>query len=321
MTSPGVLGFCFVDGAAGERPPPLAWPGGSSLVDQVCLDIGPSAYEVECAFWSDLTGWSLHESSLAEFRHLTRPSHQPFRFLLQRRGEDHDHVRVHLDISSQDRVGEVARHVALGARIQVQTGLFTVLRDPGGATYCVTDRDPATGLLDTRSRPALADDEVSLLRGFLDHHRHTIRLKSAGVTPEQLRTQIPPSDLTLGGMLAHLAYVEDHWFTVMLLGEEDEVPWLEADWTDPDWDWRLVETLSPQQLRALFDQHVARSDTTLVRLLARDGLDQLSVRQSHGGQGGHFSLRWVLLHLIEEYARHIGHADLIRQSLDGSAGA
>jgi hypothetical protein len=148
LRSPGGLTFCMVGRPASRRPPPATWPGGSrSLVDQVCLDIPSGGYAEECGFWEALTGWELTASPGSEFSRLTRPPGIPLRLLLQRLGEPSGTVRAHLDLASEDRVSETLRHAALGASVLAENAHWTVLRDPVGSTYCITDRDPGTGML------------------------------------------------------------------------------------------------------------------------------------------------------------------------------
>jgi predicted enzyme related to lactoylglutathione lyase len=147
MRSPGGLTFCFVPHHGGERDRPAAWSNGhTSLVDQVCLDIPREQHRRELAFWQELTGWELTQSS-HEFHHLTRPEGMPFRLLLQLLGEETGPVRAHLDLATTDRDAEVKRHEALGAERVARHEHFTVLRDPAESPYCVTDREPATGVL------------------------------------------------------------------------------------------------------------------------------------------------------------------------------
>ena len=149
LRSPGGFVFCFVRKPLAERPFPARWPGQhESVVDQVCLDIAAQGYEAECGFWSELTGWPQRPSvSRPEFRHLLRPDGQPIRLLLQRRGEAADAtVAGHLDLACDDRPAEVARHVDLGAVVVADPGGgWTVLCDPAGSVYCITDRDPRPG--------------------------------------------------------------------------------------------------------------------------------------------------------------------------------
>lgn len=147
-TSPGGFAFCLNVSAGGERPGPVAWPGGhSSLVDQVTLDIPPDEYDAECDFWAELTGWELAPTSAPYMRQLVRPAGMPLRLLLQRRDEGVGPVTAHLDIATTDREAEVARHLALGAVIDGGGPRWTRLRGPAEMLYCVTDRDPVTGLL------------------------------------------------------------------------------------------------------------------------------------------------------------------------------
>jgi len=152
VSSPGGFVHCFVRAGHHVRPEPVRWPRGhESLVDQVCLDIPPSAYEAECRYWSELTGWRLRRSaSRPEFHHLERPPGVPLRLLLQRLDADHPDavapVTAHLDLACDDRAAEVARHVSLGATVVSDPGGgWTVLHDPAGSSYCVTDRDPHAG--------------------------------------------------------------------------------------------------------------------------------------------------------------------------------
>jgi hypothetical protein len=117
-----------------------------------------------------------------------------------------------------------------------------------------------------------------------------------------------------------MAHVEDDWFGVMLMGREYVEPWASADWdADRDWEMTSAAADSPQELRRLLDEAIDASDAILDQVLVDDGLDRLSVREDRRG-GGPFNLRWILVHMIEEYARHNGHADLIRESIDGARG-
>lgn len=146
--SPGGMPYCRNEGETGVRPLPRIWAGGqTSLVDQVCLDVPAPRYDEECAFWAAETGWELREGSRPEFRYLVRPDEMPLRVLLQRRDDAEGPVRAHLDIATTDRAAETDRHRELGARVEATRNSWTVLRDPGGTPYCITDRDPYTGLL------------------------------------------------------------------------------------------------------------------------------------------------------------------------------
>jgi uncharacterized damage-inducible protein DinB len=146
-------------------------------------------------------------------------------------------------------------------------------------------------------------------------------MKCAGLTRAQLAQPLPPSDMTLGGMMKHLAVVDQSWLEDDFAGRGLMPPFDTVDWeADEDWEWHTARDDTPEELLALFDEAVRRSDAVLDEALAPGGpgLDGLSVREDY--ERGRFSLRWIVLHLIEEYARHNGHADLIRESIDGRTG-
>lgn len=149
LRSPGGLLFCCVGHAACLRAPAATWPDGSrSAVDQVCIDAPAHLDAAERDFWTELTGWSPQRSSVSDaFSSLTRPVGQPLRLLFQRVDDDRPAVTAHLDVACSDRATETARHLALGAGLVAEHEWWTVLRDPSGAAYCLTDRDPVTGLL------------------------------------------------------------------------------------------------------------------------------------------------------------------------------
>jgi uncharacterized damage-inducible protein DinB len=174
--------------------------------------------------------------------------------------------------------------------------------------------------VDPRVDPPLHGDEVATLRAFLTYHRDTLRLKCAGLTQEQLAEPLPPSDMTLGGLLKHLALVESQWFDYFFRDLALAPPFDTTDWdVEPDWEFDSARHDSPEELYALFDGAVRRADEVVDEALARGGLDEESARTSpHTGET--FTLRWILVHLIEEYSRHNGHADLIRESIDGQKG-
>lgn len=170
-----------------------------------------------------------------------------------------------------------------------------------------------------RPEPPLAADETATLLGFLDFQRATLAWKCAGLDAAGLNTKVAASSMTLGGMLKHLALVEDSWFSRTLHGRERLPPWDAVDWTaDPDWDWHSAALDSPEQIRAQWQESVTRARACVAEALATGGLDQLAKRTMRDGSA--FSLRWILCHMIEEYARHNGHADLIRESIDGETG-
>ena len=131
-----------------------------------------------------------------------------------------------------------------------------------------------------------------------------------------MRTTLGPSTMTLGGLTKHLALVEDHYFTHQLHGRDYPAVWAPmAD--DPDWEWASAHDDTPEELRRLWLESVARSDVAVQEALADGGLDRL-VDEPDGNDP--FNLRRVIVDMVEEYARHTGHADLIRESIDGLVG-
>ena len=168
-----------------------------------------------------------------------------------------------------------------------------------------------------RQDPPLQADERATLSAFLDYHRATLLAKIEGLGREHLAVAaVPTSALTLAGLVKHLAVVEDSWFQEEFLGLELE-PWASAPWhDDPDWDFHSAVDDEPADLVALYRAAIERSRAVVA---AASSLDALSVRESRR-EGTPFSLRWILLHMIEETARHNGHADLLREAIDGSTG-
>ncbi|MBZ5739811.1 VOC family protein [Nocardioides mangrovi] len=143
LRSPGGFVFCYVAHPASRRPSPATWPDGTrSMVDQVCLDVPPSSYDVEVGFWRTVTGWDLTDVDEAEFERLQPPDEQPLRWLVQRLDDDQPTVDAHLDLAASDRDAEVARHVALGATVVAGHDWWTLLTDPTGLRYCITRRTP-----------------------------------------------------------------------------------------------------------------------------------------------------------------------------------
>jgi uncharacterized damage-inducible protein DinB len=170
-----------------------------------------------------------------------------------------------------------------------------------------------------RPEPPLAADETATLLGFLEYQRATLAWKCAGLDTAGLRATVAASSMTLGGMLKHLAYVENWWCSQRLHGRDPEPPWDTVDWkADPDWDWHSAAEDTPEQLHLLWEDAVARSRSLVAEALADGGLERLARRAWPDGRTP--SLRWILVHLIEEYGRHNGHADLLRESVDGLTG-
>lgn len=172
---------------------------------------------------------------------------------------------------------------------------------------------------DERREPPLNGSEAETLVGFLEYQRATLERKCRGLSDEQLRVTLPPSTMTLAGLLKHLAYVEDGWCAEVLGGQPMSEPWASVDWeADRDWEWHSAKDDEGASLRALWTERVARSREIVGGILARGEGALGDVFDDDGRRL--VSLRWVLTHLIEEYARHNGHADLIRESIDGATG-
>lgn len=167
--------------------------------------------------------------------------------------------------------------------------------------------------------PPLAGTEAEHLTGALDRLRTTFRWKADDLDAAGLQTRIGASALTLGGLLKHLAACEDYMFTTKLRGEPLGAPWEATGWDGSnDWEFTSAASDTPEQLCALWDGAVERSRARLGAALADGGLDQLV--HASGPDGRHASLRRLVCDLIEEYGRHTGHADLLREAADGRAG-
>jgi len=172
---------------------------------------------------------------------------------------------------------------------------------------------------DSPWEPPLAGTEAEHLVGALDRLRSTFRWKADDLDTAGLQTRIGASSLTLGGLLKHLALVEDHSSTTKLHGEPPGAPWEAVDWdADPDWEFISAAGDTPEQLYALWDDAVARSRVRFDAALADGGLDQLV--HASWPDGRHASLRRLLCDLVEEYGRHTGQADLLREAVDGRVG-
>ena len=157
-------------------------------------------------------------------------------------------------------------------------------------------------------------DEIDTALITLERNRRTFAWKCADIDAQALALSLAPSSVTLGGLLKHLAWVEELYFQHRLAGRPLMTPFdgldLESDWDD--WPWRIATDDTPSDLRALWVAAVHRSRDALTDALSDGELDQ----QTNDGM----SLRRLLADMIEEYARHTGHADLLREAVDGSTG-
>jgi uncharacterized damage-inducible protein DinB len=172
-----------------------------------------------------------------------------------------------------------------------------------------------------RPEPPYDSAEAATLLGFLDYQRATLQRKCRGLSDEQLRVTLPPSPITLCGLLKHLACVEDSWLTEVVRRQPLPEPWASVDFeADPDWTWHSAAADAGEALRALWADAVNRSRRVMDAKFSDDEDAALSETHPAWGREDPISLRWVLAHMIEEYARHNGHADLIRESIDGETG-
>jgi len=168
--------------------------------------------------------------------------------------------------------------------------------------------------------PPVAGNETDTLLGSLERERAIFAWKCGGLDADGLSTTVGASSMTLGGLLKHLALVEDEYFERRVHGREYGPPWDTADFdADPDWEWHSAADDTPDQLYALWEAAVARSRAAVTEALATGG-DVGQLGRFIWPDGRSPSLRRILIDLIEEYARHNGHADLIRESVDGVVG-
>ncbi len=167
--------------------------------------------------------------------------------------------------------------------------------------------------------PPIDGDEAETLIGSLERQRATFAWKAGGLKAEDLQVSVGASAVTLGGLLKHLALVEDYYFSVRLFAREPSAPFNAIDWeTDTAWDWSWAPDDTPDALYELWRTNVERSRRSVAEALAHGGLDQRMAQVWPDGRAP--SLRRTFVDLIEEYARHVGHADLIRESIDGVVG-
>jgi uncharacterized damage-inducible protein DinB len=169
-----------------------------------------------------------------------------------------------------------------------------------------------------RTEAAFDAGEREMLCAFLDYHRATLEWKVDGLGDDDLhRAAVPTSTLTLAGLVKHLALVEDSWFTNRFAGHDDPDPWAGAPFDDdPDWEFHSSADDSLDEVLSIYRAACARSRAVVA---AAGSLDDQAVAVDRR-HGQHFTLRWILLHMIEETARHNGHADLLREAIDGATG-
>ena len=176
--------------------------------------------------------------------------------------------------------------------------------------------DSVTGL---PVEPPMGGSEVDSLLGELERLRRTFAWKTGDLDAAGLRATTAASSMTLGGLVKHLALVEVDWFAARLRGEKHGEPWATADWdADPDWEWRSAAEDSPDELYALWRASADRARRCLAEALADGGLDGPAAFTWPDGRRP--STRRVVVDMVEEYARHLGHADILREAVDGRVG-
>ena len=170
-----------------------------------------------------------------------------------------------------------------------------------------------------RPEPPMQSPELETLLGFLEWQRSTFAWKCTGLDADHLRRVVGVSTMTIGGLLKHMTFVEQYWFRRALHGADPLPPWDTIDWaTDRDWDWRSATHDTPDELESMWRTAVQDSRDLVTTALQRGGLDQLADITWPNRETP--NLRWIIVHMIEEYARHNGHADLIRETIDGAVG-
>jgi len=168
--------------------------------------------------------------------------------------------------------------------------------------------------------PPAAGSEIETLVGALERNRRTFAWKCGGLDAAGLRRTVGASTITLCGLLKHLALVEDGYFTRQLTGAPSLSPPFDAvDFeADPDWEWRTAADDSPEHLMTLWEGCVARSRAHVAAAYDAAGPDARAGTPWSSGEPPR--LRLLMVDMVEEYARHTGHADLIRESVDGLVG-
>ena len=185
---------------------------------------------------------------------------------------------------------------------------------------------PLIGRLASGIRPSVSGmtiemtpvmDETGTLLSTLDRIRRTFAWKCGGLSDEQLRQRLEPSRITLGWLLKHLAFCEDHYFTAVLAGNGYPDVWAAYGPAEEGWDWKTEADDTADGLMELWEGAVARSRRSIAEALGKNGMDTLATNPEWQVEA---NARRYVADMIEEYARHTGHADLIRESIDGLVG-
>ena len=167
--------------------------------------------------------------------------------------------------------------------------------------------------------PQATPTEAESLLAVLERNRRTFAWKTSGLDENGARATTAASTMTLGGLVKHMALVEADWLAVKLAGREYGPPWEAVDFdADPDWEWRTGALDSQDEVYALWRSAVGRSRQLVTTVIEERGLDgPASFTWSDGRTP---TVRAMLLDMIEEYARHTGHADILREAVDGRVG-
>ncbi|MER5862245.1 DinB family protein [Kitasatospora sp. NPDC002040] len=175
-------------------------------------------------------------------------------------------------------------------------------------------------VLDTTiHEPSMTAGEVEMLLFALDRSRAQFAWKCGGLDAAALNRPLPPSTLTLGRLVKHMALVEQR-YTIDFTGEAPGPPLDTAEaMSDPDWAWRSADDDTPEQLYGLWRRAVEHARDSLAKALADGGLDQ-PAKYTASADGVPPNLRRIVVDLHDEYARHVGHADLLREAVDGLVG-
>lgn len=166
--------------------------------------------------------------------------------------------------------------------------------------------------------PPFNGDESSALFGALERQRATFRWKCADLDAGGLAATTAASQLTLGGLLKHLAVIEDLYFQVKMLGRPMPDVWEGADWDADGWEFSSAASDPPDDLYARYDAAVDRSRAAVEEIEVRGGLGAPAALRLP--DGGVVNVRRLVLDLVEEYGRHTGHADILREAVDGRTG-
>jgi uncharacterized damage-inducible protein DinB len=161
----------------------------------------------------------------------------------------------------------------------------------------------------TRPEPPYAAAEQDMLDGFLLFLQQTLLIKIDGLDDEQLRRPMVPTGMCLLGLIKHQAYVHRWWFRMVFAGEDVAAPWTRED---PDADWRIEPDDTTTAIVALYKDEIAKGRAITQASADLDALPNMAGRPQ--------TLRWILVHMVEEVARHCGHADILRELIDGKTG-